>query len=114
MVENIVAAVYSVVPGVPDIREYGIVGSLLEMIEIVPVLSGDRHCGELALVTSISQFVDEKAHLGLQLVVAAVNALVEIIIGLVIVAFGHGVRRVLLEEAIATGSKAKSRKADQS
>ena len=84
------------------------------MVKVVPVLSRDRHCGELTLVTSISQFVDEKAHLGLQLVVAAVNALVEIIIGLVIVAFSHGVCRVLLEKAIATGGKAKCRKADQS
>ena len=101
MVKDIVAAVNAVVPGIPDRRENRVGGILLEVVQVITVLGRYGHRLQIGLVGPVGELASVETHLRLELGIAGIDALVEIRLGLVEVAFGHVVARILSEEIVA-------------
>ena len=100
MVEDIVATVNAIVPPSPDIRQDGVGRILLEVVQVITVLRGNSHGLQQRLIGAVSQLTDEEAALALELGIAGVDTLVEIGFGLIEVAFGNVVARILSEESV--------------
>ena len=100
MVENVVAAVNTVIPGIPYVGKDRIALYFDEVVEVITELGRYGHGFEDALVAAVGQFRQVERHLGLKLRVAAVDALVEVCFTLVEVAFRHAVGRIPLKERI--------------
>ena len=101
VIEYVVAAVDAVVPGIPDVVQNAVARRLDEIVYVVAVLRRDGHRFENILVAAVADLREVETHHCLELGVAGDDALVEIIVGFVEVAFGDVVAGVLFEEAFA-------------
>ena len=101
VVEHVVAAVDAVVPRIPDVAQDAVAGRLGEVVDVVAVLCRHSHRFEDVLVAAVADLRQVEAHLRFELGIARHDSLVEVVVGLVEVAFGDVVARVLFEETFA-------------
>ena len=101
VVEYVVAAIDAVVPGIPDVVQDAVVSCLSEMVDVVAVLRRYSHRFKDVFVSAVADLREVEAHLGFEFGIARHDSLVEVVVGLVEVAFGDVVARVLFEETFA-------------
>ena len=76
------------------------------MVDVVTVLRRYGHRFEDVFVAAVADLREVEAHLGFELGIARHDSLVEVVVGLVEVAFGDVVARVLFEESFAARAQA--------
>ena len=71
------------------------------MVDVVAVLRRYSHRFKDVFVSAVADLREVEAHLGFEFGIARHDSLVEVVVGLVEVAFGDVVARVLFEETFA-------------